>query len=141
MLAGLQSGENKAQHEITVLSTSTLADKASFEARVALIKATMAELRAHTRDLELLAEEQDTCALRVHCLEASQAAFARHRMGCSNMLGCICRCFQAPHRLSCNTEPASVHHQNSQLAFHVFPPSEHTPLLFMCPHAANTVRT
>ncbi len=60
VLAGLQDGEKKAQHEITVLSTSTSADKASFEPRVALIKATMAQLRAHTRDLELLAEEQDT---------------------------------------------------------------------------------
>ena len=60
VLAGLLDGENKVQHEIAVLSTSTSADKASFEARVALIKATMAELRALTRDLELLAEEQDT---------------------------------------------------------------------------------
>ena len=88
VLAGLQSGENKAQHEITVLSTSTLADKASFEARVALIKATMAELRAHTRDLELLAEEQDTCALPSRAASRPhKLRFAQCSTGCRNVLG------------------------------------------------------
>jgi len=109
VLAGLQSGENKAQHEITVLSTSTLADKASFEARVAIIKATMAELRAHTRDLELLAEEQDTCALPSALPRASKAPSARRSIGCRNGSGCLChgRCFEALLRLCCYTEPCT----------------------------------
>lgn len=63
VVAGLLDGEKRAQHEINILSTSTLADKAGFAARVALIKDIMSDLRAYTRDLDLLAEEQSTCAV------------------------------------------------------------------------------
>ena len=63
VLSGLLDGEKKAQHEISALSKSTLADKAAFTARVTVIKDVMSDLRAHTRDLELLAEEASTCVL------------------------------------------------------------------------------
>ena len=60
LVTGLTDGERRAQYEISVLSTSTLVDKAGFNACITVIKDIMSELRAFTRELDALAEEQST---------------------------------------------------------------------------------
>lgn len=60
LAATLSALEAKASRHITDLFGSTLDDRAAFNARLNQIREDLAALRAATRDLAILAEEQDT---------------------------------------------------------------------------------
>jgi hypothetical protein len=59
----LSSLEASTSRHIAELFGSSLEDRAAFNARSKRIREDLAALRAATRDLAILAEEQDTCAL------------------------------------------------------------------------------
>ena len=60
--AVLAAREAAASQRITVLFGASLEDRAGFNAQVTAVREDLAALRAATRDLEVLTEEEDTCA-------------------------------------------------------------------------------
>lgn len=69
LAAALVELEAKASRHITGLFASTLDDRAAFNAQLTQIREDLAALRAATRDLAILAEEQSTCVLNLRCVQ------------------------------------------------------------------------
>jgi hypothetical protein len=63
LVTTLSSLEGSTSRHIAELFGSSLEDRAAFNARSNRIREDLAALRAATRDLAILAEEQDTCVL------------------------------------------------------------------------------
>ena len=63
LVTALSSLEGSTSRHIAELFGSSLEDRAAFNARSNRIREDLAALRAATRDLAILAEEQDTCVL------------------------------------------------------------------------------
>jgi hypothetical protein len=63
LVTTLSSLEGSTSRHIAELFGSSLEDRAAFNARLNKIREDLAALRAATRDLAILAEEQDTCVL------------------------------------------------------------------------------
>jgi hypothetical protein len=60
LLTSLQALEAAALQEIDLLSETSASDRPAFSTRVAAIKERQTHMRAQLRELELLAEEQET---------------------------------------------------------------------------------
>lgn len=63
LVTTLSSLEGSTSRHIAELFSSSLEDRAAFNARSTRIREDLAALRAAMRDLAILAEEQDTCVL------------------------------------------------------------------------------
>ena len=66
LVTTLSSLEGTTSRHITELFGSSLDDRAAFNARSTRLREDLAALRAATRDLAILAEEQDTCVSGRH---------------------------------------------------------------------------
>lgn len=84
LAAALAALEAKASRDITTLFSSTLDDTASFNRQLSTIKEDMAALRSATRELQILAEEQETCA--VVATTSLNVSCAAH---CSDLSDCF----------------------------------------------------
>ena len=84
--AVLAAREATASQRITVLFGASLEDRAGFNAQVTAVREDLAALRAATRDLEVLTEEEDTCAGLCHLMQVVNALC---RLLCRAKASCV----------------------------------------------------